>query len=72
MTTLDEHRRISDACNATPMAREPALTLLRGLQKPGDPEAYHRYADDVLCALLKTLGYEDVVAEYEKVSKWYA
>ena len=32
----------------------------------------HSSADDVLCALLSALGYDDVVTEYHKVNKWYA
>lgn len=32
----------------------------------------HVNADDILCDLLKLLGYEDVVVEYNKIGKWYA
>lgn len=38
----------------------------------GDPEAAHANADDILCELLKTLGYEDVVIAWQSVEKWYA
>ncbi len=37
-----------------------------------DKEADHSEADDILCDLLKRLGYGDVVAAWEKVPKWYA
>ena len=37
-----------------------------------DPEVAHQRADDVLCDLLFTLDCKEVVAEYEKVEKWYA
>lgn len=36
-----------------------------------DTEAAHRFADDILCDLLTSLGYVDVVAEYRKIHKFY-
>jgi hypothetical protein len=54
------------------MTREEAITMLKGEQTNTDTENAHGSADDVLCALLVTLGYEDVVTEYHKVEKWYA
>ena len=54
------------------MNRQTALTELRSHQDSGDTEAAHEAADDVLCELLKSLGYEDVVAEYHRVPKGYA
>lgn len=45
---------------------------LRQLQGKGDTELQHVHADDVLCDLLKRLGFEAVVDEFEKVDKWYA
>lgn len=41
-------------------------------QKNEDIESAHCGADNVLCDLLKTLGFEDVVQEYYKVEKWYS
>jgi len=38
----------------------------------GDPEAAHCQADALLCDLLTGLGYEQLVAIYHKVEKWYA
>lgn len=38
----------------------------------GDPEVAHGIADDVLCAFLRTLGYDDIVEAWEQVPKWYA
>ena len=38
----------------------------------GDPEAEHVRADELLCELLKQLGYEKTVTAFEKVFKWYA
>ena len=54
------------------MSRDKALIKLRRLQKSGDIEYAHGEADDVLCELLKNLGFEDVVEEYHKVEKWYS
>jgi hypothetical protein len=54
------------------MSREQAMARLKELQNNGDTEAAHGYADDVLCALLRSLGYDDVVDEWDKVDKWYA
>lgn len=54
------------------MTREEALKKLKESQDNGDIEWAHGDADDVLCELLESLGYEDVVAEYKRVDKWYA
>ena len=56
------------------MTRTEAIEQLRELARlsKGDAEGPHADADEVLCDLLKALGYGDVVAEYEKVEKWYA
>lgn len=55
-----------------PMTRDKALIKLRKLQKSNDTEVAHCSADTVLCDLLKTLGFEDVVHEYYQVDKWYS
>lgn len=54
------------------MTREEAMTKLKLEQASGDIEVAHCNADGVLCELLKSLGYDDVVAEWEKIDKWYA
>lgn len=54
------------------MTHEEALKKLKESQDNGDTELAHGDADDVLCELLESLGYEDVVAEYKRVDKWYA
>ncbi len=53
------------------MTRNEAIDELREIQEIGDLKVGHRMADDVLCRLLHFLGYSDVVAEYNKVGKWY-
>lgn len=54
------------------MTRELAIKLLKRCQGHRDKEGAHIIADQVLLDLLETLGYEDVVEEFEKVAKWYA
>lgn len=55
------------------MTRERAIKDLYQLQIYGyDTEADHSTADRILCELLKALGYEDVVAAWDKIPKWYA
>ena len=45
-----------------------------GLEKAAEMhrETGHRVADGVLCELLIELGFEEVVAQYRKIPKWYA
>jgi hypothetical protein len=52
------------------MKRKEAIDQLREIQEI-NLEVAHRMADDILCRLLSSLGYADVVAEYNKVGKWY-
>jgi hypothetical protein len=37
-----------------------------------DKEVAHICADDILCELLRELGYTEVVEKYHEVSKWYS
>jgi hypothetical protein len=53
------------------MKRAEAIDQLREIQEISDLKVAHRLADDVLCRLLHSLGCGDVVAEYNKVGKWY-
>lgn len=55
------------------MTREEAIAALKALQGDIiDIEAAHEDADGVLCKLLISLGYRDVVDEWAQVEKWYA
>lgn len=54
------------------MTKETAIEMLKACQTNGDIECAHCDADEVLCELLNSLGFGDVVAEWEKVDKWYA
>lgn len=38
----------------------------------GDWEANHVEADKILCDLLDSIGYDDIVNEWKKIGKWYA
>jgi hypothetical protein len=66
------------------MDRQEAIRKLIAIQN--QPEEYNSWlqesvvnqheqhvdADIVLCELLISLGYEDVVDEYRKIEKWYS
>ena len=54
------------------MTREESIAELKAEQSNRDWECAHADADAVLCKLLTELGFADVVAEREKVGKWYA
>jgi hypothetical protein len=54
------------------MTREEAITQLKEHQQNGDIESAHEQADNVLRELLITLGYQDVVDEFDQIEKWYA
>lgn len=49
-----------------------AVAELVILSRGRDIESVHQAADDVLCALLRQLGYDDVCDQWLKVDKWYA
>lgn len=54
------------------MTKEEAVEMLRKLQTNDDSEMAHIHADNVLCDLLTSLGYKEVVDEYGEIGKWYA
>jgi hypothetical protein len=54
------------------MTPEEARNELIALSLSGDTESAHGKADDVLCELLNSLGYSEVVKAYLAVDKWYA
>lgn len=49
-----------------------AAKLLQQEAENDDTATAHIRADEILCELLRKLGYKEVVYEYEKVSKWYS
>lgn len=55
------------------MTKEEALLKLAEIKKDaGDIETDHGKADQVLCELLESLGYSEVVKAYDEIEKWYA
>ena len=54
------------------MNREEALAKLEEIAKNTDTEHAHVEADRVLMELLNDLGYDDVVAAYDAIDKWFA
>lgn len=54
------------------MDKDTAIARLKQAQANPDPEDAHIKADEILCDLLRGLGFEDVVLEWEKVDMWYS
>lgn len=48
------------------------LEQLKEYQKAKDVPLNHINADEILCDLLKALGFVNIVEEYEKIPKWYS
>lgn len=40
--------------------------------KGHDEEGFHGDADDLMCELLRSLGYEKGIEIYDSIEKWYA
>lgn len=53
------------------MTKKEVLKKLLECHEIVDPKTAHEEADKVLCEFLISLGYDDVVAEFDKVYKWY-
>ena len=45
---------------------------MKEAQENENPAMAHAVAEDILCELLRNLGYADVVEEWDKVERWYA
>jgi len=54
------------------MAKAKAMEDLIFLQASDDTEGAHARADEVLCDLLREMGFGDVVDAWDKIDKWYA
>ncbi len=55
------------------MTREQAIAKLMKEKKSYDSAQAHWEADQVLCKLLTSLGYSDVVKAWDAITpKWYA
>lgn len=53
------------------MTKEKAIAELKEANKLAT-ECAHYKADEILCKLLNSLGYQDVVEVYNDIYKWYA
>ena len=51
---------------------ERAAKLMAAYNNELDTERAHAWADDLLCELLKDLGYVKTVKAFEDLDKWYA
>jgi hypothetical protein len=56
------------------MSPAEAIAAMQEIAQRGsaDPENDHLDADDVLCALLLTLGHGELVTLWRGIPKWYA
>ena len=57
---------------ALPSSSSYAQRLISLQSDRTDTKMGHFEADNILCELLKELGYSDLVEEFEKIDKWYA
>lgn len=53
------------------MSEEEMIEWIKCECFTGDPNADHERADEILCDILRLLGYERLVETYESVSRWY-
>jgi hypothetical protein len=51
---------------------EKMKMLKKEYEKNGDQEATHKMMDNLMCELLKELGYDEGVKIFEEQGKWYA
>ena len=51
---------------------EEALAKMREAERMDDNEVAHGLADDLLCAVLRYYGQDELVEVYNSVGKWYA
>ncbi len=71
MATSDQDTSNIPTDKALPSPSGYAQRLILLQSDRMDTESGHVEADDILCELLKKLGYSDVVEEFEKIHKWY-
>lgn len=54
------------------MTPEDALIAMGEVALGNDREYSHIAADDILCAVLKHLGHDELVEAFHDIEKWYA
>ena len=68
--TDSEWLEFNEECKS--VTPETAIDILTRINEVSDTEMAHIHADNVLCALLRNLGYNDIVNTYERINKWYS
>ncbi len=53
------------------MTEVQAIRKLRWILNHRDVETGHEEADEVVCALLESLGYTKIAEVYKSIPKWY-
>ena len=54
------------------ISEESAILAIQTECFTDDEEIDHKRADAILCEFLRSLGYNDLVDEFDRVHKWYA
>lgn len=54
------------------MTPEAFTVNMRNIAQMPDVEDAHGQADELMCELLRSLGYEEGVKLFERMDKWYA
>lgn len=54
------------------MKPEEFAEKMREAARTTNTEWAHQAADDLMCELLRSLGYEEGVKVFEEMEKWYA
>lgn len=53
--------------------KEEFLNKLKEMARDNeDIEINHIAADNILCSILRLLGYDDIVEEFDNINKWYS
>jgi len=63
---------IFEPSDKMPMSPKEFCDEMKRLAKDDYTETWHINADDLMCSLLRTLGYEDGVEIFESKPKWYS
>lgn len=54
------------------MTPEQFKTEMEQIERSGDTEGGHVDADELMCRVLRELGYGDGVEVFERMDRWYA
>lgn len=63
---------IFESSDEIPMSPKEFCDEMKRLAKDNDTVTWHMDADDLMCSLLRTFGYEDGVEVFESEKKWYS